>query len=235
MQKTITDISNDFVSAVQQWMQWTNDNFPRSGPKSSLIHLQEEIKEVLDAIDWIKPDGPNPISEEGIPLIEYADCMICLLTAAGKSGFYIEELMRAIMNKMKINYTRKWKLNPDNTYSHIKDFDDLQYDLCLGCGERHSMENGILAALQHHCAINTITYKPNRFKISDLEVMMGGPNPLQSLYDLISFPHFKKMPGFGGASWIEKNSYRLAREMEIKQMKRMRQYIELEEDFYYKY
>lgn len=104
------------VDAVKKWMGWTVDNFPKSGAKAALIHLQEEIKEVIEAME---SDVPTPISEEGVPLMEYADCMICLLTAAGKSGFTIEELFRAIKNKMNINYTRKWVLNDDNTYSHV--------------------------------------------------------------------------------------------------------------------
>lgn len=106
-----------FEEAVQKWMVWTRENFPASGAESSLIHLQEEIKEVLEAIS---SDDPHPIQDNGIPLMEYADCFICLLTAAGKSGFDLEQIRKAIMNKMEINYRRKWKLNADNTYSHVK-------------------------------------------------------------------------------------------------------------------
>lgn len=105
-------------NAVEKWMQWTKENFPASGAKASLIHLQEEIKEVIEEID---SEFPTPTSEEGIALMEYADCFICLITAAGKSGFAIQELFKAIENKMNINYKRKWVLNPDNTYSHVKE------------------------------------------------------------------------------------------------------------------
>jgi NTP pyrophosphatase (non-canonical NTP hydrolase) len=105
------------VEAFQTWMNWTEINFPKSGPKSSLIHLQEEIKEVLEAMD---SDVPTFTSEEGITLMEYADCMICLITAAGKSGFTIEELFKAIKNKMEMNYKREWVLNANGTYSHVK-------------------------------------------------------------------------------------------------------------------
>lgn len=103
-------------SSVEKWMQWTNVNFPKSGTEASLIHLQEEIKELLEAIN----DPAKFEYNEGIALMEYADCFICLLTAAGKSGFTIEQLFKAIQNKMEINYNRKWVLNADNTYSHVK-------------------------------------------------------------------------------------------------------------------
>lgn len=103
-------------SSVTRWMEWTQTNFPKSGAKSSLIHLQEEIKEVLEAID----DPTTREHHEGIALMEYADCFICLLTAAGKSGFTIQELFKASQNKMNINYKREWILNADNTYSHVK-------------------------------------------------------------------------------------------------------------------
>lgn len=103
--------------AVRVWMAWTVANFPKSGEKASLIHLREEINEVIEALE---SEFPTPESEEGVPLMEYADCMICLLTAAGKSGFTIEELFRAVKNKMNINYKRKWVSNEDGTYSHIK-------------------------------------------------------------------------------------------------------------------
>lgn len=109
----------DFREAVSTWMAWTKENFPKSGAKSSLIHLQEEIKEVLRELDM---DEPHPRQDESVmTLMEYADCMICLLTAVGKSGMTIEQLLKAMMNKMQTNYKRKWKLNPDNTYSHIKE------------------------------------------------------------------------------------------------------------------
>jgi hypothetical protein len=52
---------------------------------------------------------------------------------------------------------------------------------------------------------------------------------------LLDFPHFKAMPNYETASWVEKNCYSLARDMEIKQMKRMKAYLQLEEDLMYKY
>lgn len=103
---------------VEKWMAWTLANFPKSGTEASLIHLQEEIKEILSEL---QSDDPNPTSEEGVTLMEFADAFICLFTAAGKSGFTIQEIFRAVKNKMEINYKRKWILNPDNTYSHVKE------------------------------------------------------------------------------------------------------------------
>lgn len=227
----VEEIASKFVAATSEWMKWTKDNFPRSGAKSSLIHLQEEIKEVLEAID----DPASYTHHEGITLMEFADCMICLLTASGKSGFTILQLFKAIMNKMQTNYKRTWRLNPDDTYSHVKTKDPLEYDLCPGCGEIHPAGEGYLAALQHHCALNTVTYRRGSFKLADLESIFGGRKPLQSFYDLLQYPHLKKMHNFETASVTERNIYRIIREAEVAAMKRMRAYIELEEDLYAKY
>lgn len=226
------NLESEFISAVHEWMQWTKNNFPKSGTKSSLIHLQEEIKELLEAIE----DPGTFTYHEGITLMEFADCMICLLTAAGKSGMTIMQLFRAIMNKMQTNYKRTWKLNPDDTYSHVKSKDPLEYDLCPGCGEIHPAGEGMLAALQHRCAINVVTYRSSRFKLSDFQsIFGGGRKSLQSFYDLLIYPHFKKMHNYETASMAERNIYRIVRETEVAAMKRMRAYIELEEDFYAKY
>lgn len=107
-----------FKETVAKWMEWTINNFPKSTAASSLIHLQRETKELVEAIE----DHTTREHHEGVVLREYADNIICLLTAAGKSGFTIEQLMRAIVVKININiYHRKWMDNGDGTYSHIKD------------------------------------------------------------------------------------------------------------------
>lgn len=113
---------------------------------------------------------------------------------------------------------------------------DLQYDLCTKCGEWHDdSDKGIWWQLNHPCAGNRITYR----------IMTGraGMEIFNSLFaehvdpfeGLLDFPHFKAMPDYETASWLEKNCYSLARDMEVKQMKRMKAYLQLEEDLMYKY
>jgi dATP/dGTP pyrophosphohydrolase len=111
-------VSDVFEYAVNSWMKWTKVSFPKSSADSTLKHLQREIKEVLEELE---SDTPHPRQDNSVmTLMEYSDAMICLLTSAGKSGFTIEQLKTAIMNKMQINYKRKWKDNGDGTYSHVK-------------------------------------------------------------------------------------------------------------------
>lgn len=109
--------------------------------------------------------------------------------------------------------------------------EELQYDLCEGCGERSPKDQGIIAWVSHVCPLNTVIYRgPLRFGIRHLREMFEGRRALQSFYDLLRFPHFKAMPFFGMASTLEKKSYYWAREAEIKHMKRLRAYVELEEE-----
>ncbi len=106
-------------TAVHEWMAWTKENFPKSTAESSLVHLQREIKEVLEELN---ADEPSPRQHEAVmSLMEYADCILCLLTSAGMAGLTIDQLFRAIINKMQINYKRKWVDNGDGTYSHVKE------------------------------------------------------------------------------------------------------------------
>lgn len=110
----------DIVTAIDQWMVWANINFSKSTAQSSLVHLRREIKEVLNELD---SDDPHPRQDGAtMTLMEYADSMICLITAAGKSGLTADQLFSAIKNKMYINmHKRKWQDNGDGTYSHIKE------------------------------------------------------------------------------------------------------------------
>lgn len=110
---------------------------------------------------------------------------------------------------------------------------DLEHTLCLGCGELSPVGQGILAIASHVCPLSMVTYRPGRFKLSDLWCLFGGRNPMQSFKDLLVFPHFEKMPE--GLDYMERFIYSLERDMEIKQMKRLRKYIELEQEFYDKW
>jgi hypothetical protein len=109
--------------------------------------------------------------------------------------------------------------------------EELQYDICEGCGERTPEGQGIIAWVMHQCPLNTVIYRgPGKFGMRHLREMFGDRRALQSFYDLLHFPYFKAMPFFEMADTLEKKSYYWAREAEIKQMKRLRSYVELEEE-----
>ena len=107
---------------------------------------------------------------------------------------------------------------------------DLQYDLCPGCGERAPV--GLMAAIEHACPLNTITYYCTaKFSIRQLRDLLAGVDTLYRFRELLRFGHFRAMPNFETASEIDKIIYRVCRESDIRSMKRLRAYIELEEKF----
>lgn len=97
---------------VRQWIQFTHKTFPKSTPKSCLIHLRREVGEAIDSITY--NDDRDELLEE------FADIILCAITAAGKCDFNAVEIIESIKNKMLINLKRDWKENPDGTYSHVK-------------------------------------------------------------------------------------------------------------------
>lgn len=58
---------------------------------------------------------------------------------------------------------------------------------------------------------------------------------MQSFRDLLNFQYFKAMPGQETASNFDKKVYSWCRDSDIAAMKRLRAYIELEEEFNSKY
>lgn len=114
--------------------------------------------------------------------------------------------------------------------------DDLQFRLCNGCGEKApGPGDGILAMLNHSCPGNTVTYRPSRFTFKKLQYLITGVDPIKPFKDLLQFPHLMPMPDFETASTIDKILYSHARDSDIRTMKSLRAYIELEEELYSKY
>lgn len=106
---------------------------------------------------------------------------------------------------------------------------DLQYDLCPGCGERSP--RGIIEHVQHSCPLNTFTYYVSKFSIRQFHHLVSGESPLLPFQELLYFKHFQAMPGFDTASEIDKIIYSICRDSDIRTMKRLRAYIELEWKF----
>lgn len=108
--------------------------------------------------------------------------------------------------------------------------DELQYDLCPGCGEK--APNGVIARAMHSCPLNTVIYySSNTFSIRHFHNLVTGKDELQPFKDLLRFDYFKAMPDFENATPLERKIYSICRESEIRSMKRLRAYVDLEERF----
>jgi hypothetical protein len=100
----------NLIELEKERLEWSLKTFPEATPISSLRKLESEIKEI--EVDII---GNNKNPEE------YADALMCLLDSAGRQGILVEEILQSFAIKFEKNKVRKWKKNPDNSYSHIKE------------------------------------------------------------------------------------------------------------------
>ena len=99
-------------------LEWSLKNFPKATYYSSLSKLKEEIKEVVKELKRLDK-FPEQYALPKLTM-EYADCLMCLFDSAGRAGVPVEDIIEALEEKLEINKNRKWKKNPDNTYSHVK-------------------------------------------------------------------------------------------------------------------
>lgn len=99
----------DLIALEKERLKWALETFPKATAISSLRKLESEIRE-------IEADVLNGVREPE----EYVDAMMCIFDSAARMGISIEELVIAFAAKLKKNKRRKWKINPDNSYSHIK-------------------------------------------------------------------------------------------------------------------
>ena len=90
-------------------LAWSLEVFNEATPISSLRKLESKIKEIEQ--DLLAGNDPRE---------EFADALMCLFDAAGRSGIYPQAIFEAFERKLVINKARVWKKNPDNSYSHVK-------------------------------------------------------------------------------------------------------------------
>lgn len=109
----------DIIKLEKERLEWSLKQFPEATPRSSMLKLKEEVKEVLKEISVLEkfPDGDGGLADL---CMEYADCLMCLFDSAGRAGVSVEEIIESFQEKFNINKDRVWKKNPDNTYSHVK-------------------------------------------------------------------------------------------------------------------
>jgi hypothetical protein len=118
----------DILALEAERMDWSFKTFPEATCLSGLEKLKEEIKEVEKEYHRV------PFGNEKELAVEYADCLKCLFDSAGRRGIPPEDIFEAFAIKLKINKTRNWVKNPDNTYSHLKFEFHTEEIRCPDCG-----------------------------------------------------------------------------------------------------
>lgn len=103
-----SNITDQMIEDAFNWSVETFGNENNDIQVRKIAHLHEEIDEILKEEDRDKK------------LIEYADSLILLLTAAKADGYNLKDLSGAWIEKMKINKARKWgKPNAKGYNKHI--------------------------------------------------------------------------------------------------------------------
>lgn len=119
-------IETDAINAMQifkhQWLekqkQFCETCVPKATAQSSLIHLVREIDELHEELIYQERAGHRLSNNL---LMEYVDCALCIVSSAIQYGYTPLQIMSGLEKKISINlYERKWKENPDGTYSHVK-------------------------------------------------------------------------------------------------------------------
>lgn len=109
----ILDALNDsFMLKIKEFCAFASETFRRATPTSSITKLETEISELKKELSY------GQLTEFLIE--EYVDCIMCLLNSYAACGLTADSLFVAFCDKLEKNKLRKWKLNSDNTYSHIK-------------------------------------------------------------------------------------------------------------------
>jgi NTP pyrophosphatase (non-canonical NTP hydrolase) len=94
--------------------KWQLETFPNATAQSKLIHLQEEVKELFEAIDLQMSDD--------MVRLEFADCFTLLFGAAKAYGLSYSDCVDCIELKSEINLNRKWGTPDENgVVKHIKE------------------------------------------------------------------------------------------------------------------
>ena len=90
-------------------MAWSKEIFTEATAKSSLEKAKDEIQEI-----------ENDMQAGKVNVEEFVDAVMCILDSAGRSGISVSQFSNAYKSKLEKNKARKWKKNPNNSYSHVK-------------------------------------------------------------------------------------------------------------------
>lgn len=120
----IEEVKVNIQDIVSRYNDWCQKQFPLSTPISSLKGLKRECDECMNDIyllnKWKEETGCCNPELFNNAKIEYADCLMYLIDSARRFGLSLDDLFLAMDEKLQINLKRDWKINEDNSYSHIK-------------------------------------------------------------------------------------------------------------------
>lgn len=120
-----------FWLALSEWSEETFGPSPQRGPRGPLKHLQKEVKEALQALDWLQSEEASlacgdpqadPQKAELKLKFELVDCLFLVFDAARRAGLSYEELREKAFEKLEINKARQWaKPTADGAVEHIRE------------------------------------------------------------------------------------------------------------------
>lgn len=90
--------------------QWQREIFVTATPVTAIKHLQEEFKEVSEALEI----GNDLLIRE-----EFADCFLLLFGAASLHGLDYWDVVFAIRDKFVINQGRQWGGGASGYMKHV--------------------------------------------------------------------------------------------------------------------
>ena len=109
------DVRESFENLFKRHQEFSTKTFISSTPMSSLEGLKIEADEAIDELGGIDRDYDG----EALPL-EYVDCLMYLMDSIARAGIPLERIKEMFVKKLAINAERKWKINKNGSYSHIK-------------------------------------------------------------------------------------------------------------------
>jgi hypothetical protein len=110
-----------------EYHKWAEKQFPNSTALSSIEGLKREIVELEDSIKYgyvslpIEHQLPIHANQSCAVAYEYVDVLMYCMDSARRYGIKPLELFDYFRQKLEINKNRKWSINSDKSYSHIKD------------------------------------------------------------------------------------------------------------------
>lgn len=91
--------------------EWQERTFPAATAQSKVLHLRDEVNELMDDLRIGSPSRR----------LEFADCFILLFGAAAADGMTYEDICNAIDDKFEINKSRKWgKPDANGVVRHVE-------------------------------------------------------------------------------------------------------------------
>jgi NTP pyrophosphatase (non-canonical NTP hydrolase) len=107
--KAIQEFQNDNA-------EWSLKTFGPSNTRSNMLHLRDEVDEVITGIENLKK-----YQDRQDVMTELADCFILLLQATDNFGMPFQDLFERAKDKMIINKQRTWhKPDAQGRCFHVK-------------------------------------------------------------------------------------------------------------------